>query len=166
VPVGPPWIRFRVAYYIFALIFVVFDIEAVFLYPWAVIFRTLGVVGLGLLLGVHQHIGLTPEQARQGNPVAATDASIARGREVYDQNCTQCHGLTGRGDGPLAKSLAVPPVDFNQHIPYHTDLFFFSVIGRGFGNIMPAFGSQISEEDRWNLINFLRAEHSLDSKKK
>ncbi|MDP2674674.1 MAG: CopD family protein [Dehalococcoidia bacterium] len=127
---------------------------------------TLGVVGLGLLLGVHQHIGLTPEQARQGNPVAATDASIARGREVYDQNCTQCHGLTGRGDGPLAKSLAVPPVDFNQHIPYHTDLFFFSVITRGFGNIMPAFASQISEEDRWNLINFLRAEHSLDSQKK
>ena len=127
---------------------------------------TLGVVGLGLLLGVHQHIGLTPEQARQGNPVAATDTSIARGLEVYDQNCTQCHGLTGRGDGPLAKSLAVPPVDFNQHVPYHTDLFFFSVITRGFGNIMPAFGSQISEEDRWNLINFLRAEHSLDSQKK
>jgi mono/diheme cytochrome c family protein len=127
---------------------------------------TLGVVGLGLLLGVHQHIGLTPEQARQGNPVAATEASVSRGRELYDQNCTQCHGLTGRGDGPLAKTLAVPPVDFKQHVPYHTDLFFFSVITRGFGNIMPGFASQISEEDRWNLINFLRAEHSLDSQKK
>ncbi len=46
VPVGQPWIRFRVAYYIFALIFVVFDIETVFLYPWAVIFRKLGVFGL------------------------------------------------------------------------------------------------------------------------
>lgn len=46
IPVGPPWIRFRVAYYIFALIFVVFDIEAVFLYPWAVIFHKLGVFGL------------------------------------------------------------------------------------------------------------------------
>ncbi|WP_416173736.1 c-type cytochrome [Brevundimonas sp.] len=32
---------------------------------------------------------------------------MARGRELYDQNCTQCHGLTGRGDGPLAKTLAV-----------------------------------------------------------
>jgi len=127
---------------------------------------TLGVIGLGLLLGVHQHIGLTPEQARQGNPVVATEASVSRGRELYDQNCTQCHGLTGRGDGPLAKTLAVPPVDFKQHVPYHTDLFFFSVITRGFGNIMPAFASQISEEDRWNLINFLRAEHSLDSQKK
>jgi len=127
---------------------------------------TFGVIGLGLLLGVHKHVGLTPEQAREGNPVAATEASIARGRELYDQNCTQCHGLTGRGDGPLAKTLAVPPVDFRLHIPYHTDLFFFSVITRGFGDVMPAFGSGISEEDRWNLVNFLRAEHSLEGQTK
>lgn len=46
IPVGQPWIRFRVAYYLFALIFVVFDIEAVFLYPWAVIYRRLGLFGL------------------------------------------------------------------------------------------------------------------------
>lgn len=45
-PVGEPWIRFRVAYYVFALAFVVFDVEAVFLYPWAVIIRRLGVPGL------------------------------------------------------------------------------------------------------------------------
>jgi NADH-quinone oxidoreductase subunit A len=45
-PIGEPWIRFRVAYYIFALAFVVFDVEAVFLYPWAVIIRKLGVYGL------------------------------------------------------------------------------------------------------------------------
>jgi copper transport protein len=127
---------------------------------------TLGVIGLGLLLGVHKHVGLTPEQAREGNPVAATEASIARGRDLYDQSCTQCHGLTGRGDGPLAKTLAVPPVDFRLHVPYHTDLFFFSVITRGFGDMMPPFGDQLSEVDRWNLVNFLRAEHSLDSQTK
>ena len=46
VPIGGPWIRFRVAYYIFALMFVVFDVEAVFLYPWAVIARRLGLYGL------------------------------------------------------------------------------------------------------------------------
>lgn len=45
-PIGEPWVRFRVAYYIFALAFVVFDVEAVFLYPWAVIMRSLGVYGL------------------------------------------------------------------------------------------------------------------------
>jgi len=45
-PIGQPWIRFRIAYYIFALIFVIFDVEAVFLFPWAVIMRKLGVAGL------------------------------------------------------------------------------------------------------------------------
>ncbi|NTU71610.1 MAG: NAD(P)H-quinone oxidoreductase subunit 3 [Coriobacteriia bacterium] len=45
-PIGTPWVRFRIAYYVFALLFVVFDVEAVFLFPWAVIMRRLGVVGL------------------------------------------------------------------------------------------------------------------------
>lgn len=123
---------------------------------------TCGVMGLALLLGVHQHVGLTDEQARAGNPVAATEESVARGRELYEQNCTQCHGLTGRGDGPLAGTLPYPPADFKQHVPYHPDRFFFEVITLGFGDVMPAFGDQLSEEDRWNLINFLRAEHSIE----
>ena len=45
-PIGEPWVRFRVGYYIFALAFVIFDVESVFLYPWAVIIKKLGVYGL------------------------------------------------------------------------------------------------------------------------
>ena len=55
VPVGEPWVRFRVEYYIFALVFVVFDVEAVFLYPWAVVIKSIGVYGLvqmGLFIGI------------------------------------------------------------------------------------------------------------------
>ena len=39
---GETWIRFRIQYYIYALLFVIFDIETVFLYPWAVIYRNSG----------------------------------------------------------------------------------------------------------------------------
>ncbi len=39
---GDSWIQFRVQYYIYALIFVIFDIEAIFIYPWAVAFKQLG----------------------------------------------------------------------------------------------------------------------------
>ena len=39
---GDAWIQFRVQYYIFALIFVIFDIETIFIYPWAVAFKQLG----------------------------------------------------------------------------------------------------------------------------
>jgi len=40
------WVQFRVQYYIFALIFVVFDIEVAFLYPWAVAYNALGLFAL------------------------------------------------------------------------------------------------------------------------
>lgn len=39
---GEPWIQYHVQYYLYALIFVIFDIETVFLYPWAVAFKKLG----------------------------------------------------------------------------------------------------------------------------
>ncbi len=40
--IGSAWIRFNVNFYLYALLFVLFDIETVFLYPWAVSFRALG----------------------------------------------------------------------------------------------------------------------------
>jgi NAD(P)H-quinone oxidoreductase subunit 3 len=43
-PMGETWIQFQIRYYMFALVFVVFDVETVFLYPWAMIFDKLGVV--------------------------------------------------------------------------------------------------------------------------
>jgi NADH-quinone oxidoreductase subunit A len=43
---GETWVRFRIQYYIYALLFVVFDIETVFLYPWAVSYGGLGVFAL------------------------------------------------------------------------------------------------------------------------
>ena len=54
-PVGRPWIRYRAAYYVFALVFVIFDIEAAYLYAWASVFKQLGMFGLvemGLFVGV------------------------------------------------------------------------------------------------------------------
>src|SRR5262245_11069447 len=41
-PEGSAWIQFNIRFYVFALIFIVFDVEAVFLFPWAVVFRQLG----------------------------------------------------------------------------------------------------------------------------
>lgn len=44
-PVGSSWVQFNVRFYIIALIFVIFDVEVVFLFPWAVIFKDIGVLG-------------------------------------------------------------------------------------------------------------------------
>lgn len=54
---GDPWGQFKIQFYLYALIFLVFDVEALFLYPWAVVFKEAGIMGfvevlvfIGLLL--------------------------------------------------------------------------------------------------------------------
>ena len=43
---GPSWIQFNVGYYLFALIFLIFDVELIFLYPWAVVVKSVGWLAL------------------------------------------------------------------------------------------------------------------------
>ena len=54
-PVGTARERFPTKFYLVAMLFIIFDIETVFLYPWAVVFRRLGLFGLGemgLFIGI------------------------------------------------------------------------------------------------------------------
>lgn len=48
IPIGVAWVQFNISYYIFALMFVIFDVETIFIYPWAVILRDLKAAGIGL----------------------------------------------------------------------------------------------------------------------
>ncbi len=41
-PIGSPWIKFNIRFYMVALGFIIFDVETVFLFPWAVVFKELG----------------------------------------------------------------------------------------------------------------------------
>jgi NADH-quinone oxidoreductase subunit A len=54
-PTGPARSRFSVRFYLVAILFIVFDVEVVFMYPWAMIFRSLGIPGLvemGVFIGI------------------------------------------------------------------------------------------------------------------
>lgn len=44
--IGPTWVQFKVGYYLFAILFLIFDVEVAFLVPWAVVFGDLGTVAL------------------------------------------------------------------------------------------------------------------------
>jgi len=113
------------------------------------------VAGGVLAFGVHTHS--QAQDARAGNPIAPTEQSVARGRELFQQNCISCHGVDGRGDGPESADLNPAPTDFRLHLPLHTDPQFYAFIENGYpGSAMPAFGDVFSEEDIWNLVNFLR----------
>lgn len=54
-PIGQAWGRYPIHFYIFALLFVVFDVEAIFIFPWALIFQSLGwygIVEMGIFIGI------------------------------------------------------------------------------------------------------------------
>jgi copper transport protein len=124
---------------------------------WTLSIMVVAGLALGLIVGQHLHKPLSQEEARGNNPVPASAESIARGKMLFQQNCTICHGDSGRGDGPAAATLPIPPANLYDHIPYHPDQFFFGVMTKGLSGVMPAFENQISEEDRWNILNYLRA---------
>jgi copper resistance protein D len=90
-------------------------------------------------------------------PYAAT--SIAAGLKHYEDNCTGCHGVGGHGDGPAASSLPIKPADLSApHTALHTggDLYWW--VTHGIANSpMPAFADVLTNDDRWDIINFLGA---------
>ena len=100
-----------------------------------------------------------PETYRK-TPVPFDAISIANGSELFAANCIPCHGPQAKGNGVLAKTLPKQPVDLltEPHTAMHTagDFFHWLTYGR-FNGIMPAFGEKFSEEERWDLLNFLHA---------
>ena len=84
--------------------------------------------------------------------------SLARGRELFQENCVGCHGVSGAGDGADAKRLGIKPADF-------TDLTFmrgqtprdaFNVIslGRQKGG-MPSWGEALAPQQVWDLVSYI-----------
>ena len=56
VPEGSAWVKFNVRFYVIALIFIIFDVEVIFLFPWAVVFQSLTESGFGLLSFIEMFI--------------------------------------------------------------------------------------------------------------
>ena len=92
-------------------------------------------------------------------PIPITKEALDRGQERYQIFCSVCHGMTGYGDGIVARR------GFNKPPPasYHQDRLrqapvghFFDVMSNGWG-AMPSYATQIPVEDRWKIIAYIRA---------
>ena len=95
-------------------------------------------------------------QTLLSNPVAADDASLQRGAELYMINCAMCHGTRKTYPGAVGKKLVPPPPSLREpRVSALSDGDLFKRIALGFGR-MPAFQNQIPEMDRWHLVNYLR----------
>ncbi len=55
---GPSWVQFNVGYYLFAILFLIFDVDTVFIFPWAVVMKDMGVAGLVEILIFFVVLGL------------------------------------------------------------------------------------------------------------
>lgn len=83
----------------------------------------------------------------------ARPPDLARGRALYQQTCTACHGTTGAGDGPAAAALTPPPVDFTDRSRARQRSLFalYQVIGQGIEGTAMASYAGLSDQDRWAL---------------
>lgn len=92
------------------------------------------------------------------NPYPGSAPSIARGKALYEAHCQVCHGPTGRGDGPAAKSLQDPMDDLSTlpPPPIFPDGVIVYRMANG-KNLMPAWGKALTRDNLWDLLNYLRS---------
>ena len=126
--------------------------------------RSLWLAGAAVLLAAGAQQVLPPLSVdaypttylRPAVPYAAS--SIAHGQEIYRASCASCHGVSGQGDGPAGAGLSPRPADLTApHTNDHTAGDMFWWLTHGLRKGMPGFGDTLSEDDRWDVINFIRA---------
>jgi len=92
------------------------------------------------------------------NPIKSSDESRARGKKLYETNCAVCHGLNGGGQGPSAHGITTFPRQLYNWsgTDSSTDgyLYWFITNGR---NEMPPWGLVLSENQRWDVINYIKS---------
>ncbi len=93
------------------------------------------------------------------NPQPFTLEVVQRGETLYREHCAECHGIAGAGDGPwaVAERGSIPDLAA-PHMDTHTDgeLFWWNKYGIPSLD-MPAFGDELTDDENWTVINFVRS---------
>jgi hypothetical protein len=106
----------------------------------------------------HLYTGKVGDGFADALPFPLTKAVLLRGQERYRIFCTPCHGQTGRGDGMVVRRGYRKPASFHDERLRDKEPvgYLFDVITSGFG-AMPDYAAQISPEDRWAIVAYVRA---------
>lgn len=128
-----------------------------------------GMRGMGPGSGMMDRHHATVPEAYAGvtNPIPASTESLAAGEEIYTTYCATCHGDGGMGDGPAGQNLDPPAAPIAHTSQMLGDDYLFWRISEGgamapFNSAMPAWKGPLTEEERWHVINYVRALGSGD----
>lgn len=103
-----------------------------------------------------------PEPYRSArDPLPENAATLTRGAQVYLEDCAACHGPKGYGDGPAAQQLSPPPANLTwlAHSRMFGEQYAYWTVaegGRPVGSAMPAFKGNLSQQDIWAVVSYLR----------
>jgi hypothetical protein len=101
--------------------------------------------------------GLVNGKEGDGLPFPATMAVLERGQERYNVYCTPCHSRVGNGIGMIVQRGYMKAGSFHTARLETAPLgHFFQVISNGYG-AMPDYASQITPEDRWAIVAYIKA---------
>jgi len=90
------------------------------------------------------------------SPFHQEPLTLAQGEELFTLYCATCHGDTGYGDGAAGGALGQKPANFHDTLTIkQSDGAFFWKMSTGKGN-MPPFKDVFTEEQRWQLVAYIR----------
>jgi mono/diheme cytochrome c family protein len=100
-----------------------------------------------------------PEEVKKlKNPLQPTPANLSAAAQIFNDDCAECHGEHGKGDGPEAMMHDPPPADLTdlQHMRTVTDGAIYYQITEG-RKPMPSFRNRLTEDQRWQLALLVRS---------
>lgn len=91
--------------------------------------------------------------------------TFAQGKAIFEQNCITCHGATGAGDGPQAAAITPRPAAIGVSVTMHdvTPALMYRIVSVGVqGTMMPAWGSRLSPDERWAVVQYVNSLRARD----
>jgi cytochrome c oxidase cbb3-type subunit 2 len=107
------------------------------------------------------HLQVPEVWRKMPNPYPAMEQDLLRGKKMYQEYCIGCHGPVGDGQGPAAKFLDPPPLNFTtvrRHLvdgKYVGGIFYYQIMNGITGTGMPYFKRDLESEKIWDLSNYI-----------
>ena len=102
---------------------------------------------------------IVPEEYKSlKNPLPPSESNLSSARQIYFDECAQCHGDRGKGDGPEARTHYPLPADLTDAklLAHVTDGEIFYQISEG-RRPMPSFKGRLTQDQRWQLVLLVRS---------